>query len=313
MPWVIFTVLLTKVGGTHLTYSYLKQFPILPPDRYTEANLAFIVPRVLELTYTAHDLKPWAADLGYDGPPFPWNPERRSYLRAELDAYYAHLYGLSRDELRYILDPADVMGVDYPSETFRVFKNNEMREFGEYRTQRLVLEAWDRLEAEGERTASSIPIFSDQGLIRNADEADFAGIVAEVIKQHPSGISSGDLQALVAYAMQPIMVSQLIDQTSAARLTQLMSSVCRIDVGAAIQLIPNVLHRLQTTGASKASKDNGVVMYTAGAVAPPGDVRCTHEHSELGALLMALDAKRKATAQTDHSGYQRTDAQQGVA
>ena len=64
-------------------------------------------------------------------------------LRAELDAYYAHLYGLTRDELRYILDPADVKGPDYPSETFRVLKNNEMREFGEYRTQRLVLAAWD--------------------------------------------------------------------------------------------------------------------------------------------------------------------------
>ena len=66
-------------------------------------------------------------------------------LFAELDAYYAHLYGLTRDELRYILDPADVMGPDYPSETFRVLKNNEIRQFGEYRTQRLVLEAWDRL------------------------------------------------------------------------------------------------------------------------------------------------------------------------
>lgn len=141
-----------KVGGTHLTYSYLKQFPILSPDRYTDADLAFIVPRVLELTYTAHDLKPWAADLGYDGEPFPWNPERRAQLRAELDAYYARLYALTRDELRYILDPADVMGEDYPSETFRVLKNNEMREFGEYRTRRLVLEAWDRLAQEAMTT-----------------------------------------------------------------------------------------------------------------------------------------------------------------
>ncbi len=135
-----------KVGGTHLKYHVKKQLPNLPPDRYTDADLAFIVPRVLELTYTAHDLQPWAADLGYDGEPFPWNPERRAQLRAELDAYYARLYGLTRDELRYILDPADVMGEDYPSETFRVLKNNEMREFGEYRTRRLVLEAWDRVE-----------------------------------------------------------------------------------------------------------------------------------------------------------------------
>jgi hypothetical protein len=65
--------------------------------------------------------------------------------RAELDVYYAHLYGLNRDERRDILDPADVMGPDYASQTFRVLKTNEIRQFGEFRTQRLVLEAWDRL------------------------------------------------------------------------------------------------------------------------------------------------------------------------
>jgi hypothetical protein len=141
-----------KVGGTNMTYGYLKQFPVVTPDSYTDADLSFIVPRVLELTYTAHDLQAWGQDLAaYDprptveqGRPFGWNPERRAQLRAELDAYYARLYGLTRDELRYILDPKDVMGDDYPSETFRVLKEGEIRAFGEYRTRRLVLEAWDR-------------------------------------------------------------------------------------------------------------------------------------------------------------------------
>ena len=73
---------------------------------------------------------------------------RRALLRAELDAYYARLYGLTRDELRYILDPKDVYGPDFPGETFRVLKEKEERAFGEYRTRRLVLEAWDRLEEE---------------------------------------------------------------------------------------------------------------------------------------------------------------------
>lgn len=132
-----------KVGGVNFSFYYFKQLPVLPPDRYTEADLAYIVPRVLELTYTAHDLAGWARDLGHDGPPFPFAPERRAQLRAELDAYYARLYGLTRDELRYILDPADVLGEDYPSETFRVLKNKELREWVEYRTQRLVLAAWD--------------------------------------------------------------------------------------------------------------------------------------------------------------------------
>jgi hypothetical protein len=138
-----------KVGGANVKLFIIRQLPVLPPSAYDSAAIDFIQPRVLELTYTSHDLKPWAEDLGYDGPPFIFDPERRSLLRAELDAYYAHLYGLSRDELRYILDPADVMGPDYPSETFRVLKNNEIRQFGEYRTQRLVLEAWDRLFAGG--------------------------------------------------------------------------------------------------------------------------------------------------------------------
>jgi hypothetical protein len=78
-------------------------------------------------------------------PPFVWHPQRRAQIRAELDAYYARLYGLTRDELRYILDPADIHGHDFPSETFRVLKNNEIKKYGEYRTQRLVLAAFDRL------------------------------------------------------------------------------------------------------------------------------------------------------------------------
>jgi hypothetical protein len=141
------------LGGTHLSDYITKQLPVLAPDRYTSPDRAFIVPRVLELTYTAHDIRAWAHDLAnYDlrpsneqDRPFAWNPDRRAHLRAELDAYYARLYGLDRDELRYILDPAEVMGSSYPSETFRVLKNSEMRQFGEYRTRRLVLEAWDRM------------------------------------------------------------------------------------------------------------------------------------------------------------------------
>ena len=44
-----------------------------------------------------------------------------------------------------MLDPAEACGEDYPSVTFPGLKSNEMRKFGEYRTKRLVLEAWDRL------------------------------------------------------------------------------------------------------------------------------------------------------------------------
>ena len=57
----------------------------------------------------------------------------------------------SRDELRYVLDPKEVMGADYPSETFRVLQKNEIAKYGEYRTARLVMAAYDRLVSEGRR------------------------------------------------------------------------------------------------------------------------------------------------------------------
>ena len=140
-----------KIGGVNYTFGILYQQPVLPPSAYDEAALAFIVPRVLELTYTSHAMAPFARDLGHDGPPFAWDEPHRAQLRAELDAWYALAYGLSRDELRYVLDPRDVMGPDYPSETFRVLQNNELRRHGEYRTRRLVLAAYDALIAQGLR------------------------------------------------------------------------------------------------------------------------------------------------------------------
>ncbi|PSB49541.1 restriction endonuclease [Cyanosarcina cf. burmensis CCALA 770] len=134
-----------KIGGANFSLFIVKQLPVIPPEAYASEDIEFISSRVLELVYTAWDMQPFAQDMGYDGEPFIWNSERRALLRAELDAYYAKLYGLTRDELRYILDPANVYGSDFPSETFRVLKNNEIKQFGEYRTQRLVLEAWDKM------------------------------------------------------------------------------------------------------------------------------------------------------------------------
>lgn len=156
---------------------HIQQFPIIPPSSYTSNHVDYITQRILELSYTAYDLKPFAEDLGYFGDPFRWDEERRAHLRAELDAYYARLYGLNRKQLRYVLDPADLTpreledildpweevsdpldpagydarraASDFPGETFRVLKDKEIRQHGEYRTRRLVLEAWERLSAAG--------------------------------------------------------------------------------------------------------------------------------------------------------------------
>lgn len=129
-----------KVGGTHLTYGYLKQFPVLPPKTYSQTApwgsgtvLEWILPRVLELTYTAWDLEPFARDIGFSGPPFKWNLARRFHLRAELDAAFFLLYGIARDDAAYVLD------------TFPIVKRNDEKEHGEHRTKRVILEIYDAM------------------------------------------------------------------------------------------------------------------------------------------------------------------------
>ena len=138
-----------SVGGTHLSHFIVKQLPVLPPEVYLERSLGgregilwveLIVSRVVELTYTANDLSGFAEDIGYDGPPFPWNTERRHHVQCELDAIYAHMYRLSRSELEWILDAPP------PSSSFPSLKQHEMKEFGEYRTERLALAAFDSME-----------------------------------------------------------------------------------------------------------------------------------------------------------------------
>jgi hypothetical protein len=129
-----------KLGGMNFNFYIMKQLPVLSPSTFTSSLLDKIVPRVLELVYTAHDLAPFARDCGYIGAPFRWDPERRALLRAELDGIYAHLYQLNREDFAYILD------------TFEVLKKNEMNPrtgFGEYRTKRLCLDAYDRFSREG--------------------------------------------------------------------------------------------------------------------------------------------------------------------
>ena len=153
-------VIRQKMAGINLNHFYLKQLPILPPDAFTPEDIQAIVQAVLELSYTAHDMKPFYDDIMQDNPthydydprpqhqqgtPFAWDTTRRATLRAAIDARIAHKYGLSRDDLRYMLDPAEIMGEDYPSETFRILKSSEMKQHGEYRTRRLVLAAYDAL------------------------------------------------------------------------------------------------------------------------------------------------------------------------
>ncbi|MFJ4903447.1 Eco57I restriction-modification methylase domain-containing protein [Streptomyces sp. NPDC088727] len=129
-----------KISDAHMKLFVWKQLPV-PTPKQLEAHLPFLLPRVLELVYTAYDMTPLARDLGDEGQPFRWEEDRRAQLRAELDAYFFHLYGISAEDTDYILET-------FQSESGGL-KNNEIAKYGEYRTKRLVLTEYERMAKGG--------------------------------------------------------------------------------------------------------------------------------------------------------------------
>jgi hypothetical protein len=144
-----------KIGGLNLSFFIVEQLPILSPITYaTTGNgiAKMIEDRCLELTYTSWDMKPFAIDCGYDGPPFIWDDNRRFEIRCELDALYFHLYlGTLSDwqtqgtpELLSYL-PTPRHAVEYIMETFPIVKRKDLRDYGTYRTKLRILEIYDQM------------------------------------------------------------------------------------------------------------------------------------------------------------------------
>ena len=136
-------------GPTPQLVSSLEQLPVIAPEdydrRFGETTARDLVrDHVLRLTYTAHDMVPFARDLGYDGPPFIWDEEERRHLRARLDALYFHLYGLDREDAYYILS------------TFPIVRREDEAAFGSYRTRDIVLAYMNALDAGDTETVVSV-------------------------------------------------------------------------------------------------------------------------------------------------------------
>ncbi|MCM2422138.1 Eco57I restriction-modification methylase domain-containing protein [Streptomyces sp. RKAG293] len=139
-----------KIAGTHLTYGYLYQLPVPEPSDFAEApgGTEWFIARVAELSWTSRDMTSFAKDLGYSGSPFRWSSNRRHLLRAELDAALFRLYGVSRDDIQYVM------------ETFPVVKREDEAAHGTYRTRDLILHAYDRME-EASRAGSAYQTLLD--------------------------------------------------------------------------------------------------------------------------------------------------------
>jgi hypothetical protein len=151
-----------KAQSTHLNWYIVEQLPVVPPNEYarkfgSKSAAEIVREAVLELTYNAHDLAPFAHDLGYVDaagearPPFIWDEERRLMLRAKLDALYFILYGVfdpadpaqSRDDIRYIYS------------TFPIVEREETETWGTYRGRDLCL-AWINALMAGKPDASVV-------------------------------------------------------------------------------------------------------------------------------------------------------------
>jgi hypothetical protein len=131
-----------KLGGTSFKYFTMKQIPVPPPSTFavpcrwdSSSQLSdWLRVRILELVWTGWDIQQFALDLGERGSPFIWAPERRYLLKAELDAAFFHLYGVSHEDADYILD------------TFPITRRKDEKRYGEYRTKRLILEVYDAMQ-----------------------------------------------------------------------------------------------------------------------------------------------------------------------
>ncbi|MBD0023805.1 hypothetical protein GII33_21175 [Gordonia pseudamarae] len=130
-----------KISGLNMLFYIVRQLPVPTPQQLAmpftwtgDKTIAdWIDQRVLELTYTAHDMQDFGESLNESGEVFVWDEDRRSYIRAELDAAFFRLYGIERDDVDYIMD------------TFPIVKRKDEAEHGEYHTKRLILEVYDRM------------------------------------------------------------------------------------------------------------------------------------------------------------------------
>lgn len=161
-----------KFGGTTLAYFVMRQFPIIsaeifdfPTPWQSAVTLAdWLKPHILELTYTSEDMRPFAEDLGYKGPPFKWDDERRTQLRAELYAAFFYLYlsanpgGIwqkceneTEEEYSKLVEafPTPRDAVEYIMDSFPITREKDMKKHGHYRTRDLILQYYDLLAGHG--------------------------------------------------------------------------------------------------------------------------------------------------------------------
>lgn len=306
-----------KIGGTHLTYTILEQIAVpelrevcqpLPwtssQDRDPQNLRDWLLPRVLELTYTAWDLEPFAQDCGWPGPPFRWDEDRRFLLRCELDAAFFHLYLGREEEWRQqpgaLTDtfPSPRDAVSYIMDTFPIVKRKDETKHGTFRTKETILQIYDSL-------AEAIAIGVPYQTLLNPPPASFRVVHLPRLPETPrlplTQARSYWLEFLVATSrlagdeftfdllwdvyLRLLSATEMIDEAASvlgddAKIWLESLDAEPLDRG----VLPDLLESLEAEGLLTVNRDGGRLVLSPEIPATPDPWRCY----DAAALLMIL-------------------------
>lgn len=262
-----------------MTYFVVEQLPITTPaalsahcDWLGSSFEIWLGLRTLELYYTNIELRPFAEDLGFEGRPFRWIPERRVLLQAEIDAAVLHLYGLDRNDAEWLLD------------SFAVLRKNEERDHHEFRTKILVLDIYDQMaKARVDSTVYRTRLFPSAGdpacchadplhpLAQNErlivpldtngigngsweyairDEADVRLLLAAILQRMGHSRAAGEVRWAFLYAAQPHLLIPHLNMGAQAEWRRLVGDAASLPVS---QSVPTLSSRqLAHFGAAQA-------------------------------------------------------------
>lgn len=227
-----------KKVSLKVSFNVMDSLPL--PRRYTAIPLELaIAQRALRLAATGPEMSGcWRLiapqvdlDPVVDGP--VEQEAEREQLRTELDVLVARdLCGLTADEMRYLLDPSDILGSDCGFETFGALQRAERRQFGDFRTRRLIMDTWERLPFAGARPIESrVPASATFDLLDGAwarplpaDRGDAGAMLAAILKAMSKPLPSRQVRLAAAFGLEPRLIVPYLSAEQRAEWQRLVGA-----------------------------------------------------------------------------------------
>lgn len=261
---LVMDFLVRKKVRLHMTYTVVDSLPF-PRGWVSIPAAESIISRCYSLTACGDEMEAFRAAVpGSPGVPTIADciddPEERARLMAEIEVLVARdIYGLSRTDLLYVLDPGNVLGPNSEIETFRVLRERELRTYGEYRTQRLVLEAWDRLGAgtlpaqfdlpsqhaspspmQGQKRPVSAQL-PDGSWSRTApNDGDTSAALAAILKAISRPTATRSIRLAATLMLEPRLLMPLLPQPRAREWQRLVGQEANLLPGGVVGLVQRI-------------------------------------------------------------------------